>query len=85
MCCEAGHGNLQHKDPNTMYPEDFNNYCLCKGKGKGVASHPYGSQCCGTKTGDDNLCDRCRTACVDNPTECINKTEETTTPAAIGA
>ena len=64
MCCSSEHGGHEHADGAETYPRDWDRFCACLGADQGHTDDPGGTgKCCGAASGDDGLCDRCRTNC----------------------
>lgn len=71
MCCMSRHGGHWHAQDAETYPDDESRYCLCPGDFHDNDAHPITranvaevGMCCGAQSGDDGLCDRCRTHCA---------------------
>lgn len=71
MCCSGRHGHHTHEENAETYPLDPNRYCLCPGDFHDNVKYPITREnvarqgmCCGAQSGDDGLCDRCRTHCA---------------------
>ena len=71
MCCSTEHGHVKHELGAATYPADRSDYCRCLGVDKGILAEGLDpatqGACCGAVSGDDGLCDRCRTTCNQVP------------------
>jgi hypothetical protein len=69
MCCYARHGNRLHAHDAETYPYDTGKWCRCAGYRKGLMGPDVDlgadGNCCGAASGNDGLCDRCRSTCFD--------------------
>lgn len=69
MCCSFEHGGHLHEENARTYPYEEGDWCLCPGTrhdGTPITRENVAvvGKCCGAQSGDDGLCDRCRTHCA---------------------
>lgn len=84
MCCSERHGDVRHRLDAETYPRDPTRCCRCLGITAGHTDNPErNGKCCGAASGDDGLCDRCRTTCNQPAAEVVDDAPAAAEPLVL--